>query len=79
MSLVNGAPSCEEKADTRPVFAETLNAYLVDVDEDVDDAEDRRGTAADEPVDRRERGVAQLSHVVRVAAFANVQAEQGQR
>ena len=59
----------------------------------MDEAEDRRGTAADEPVDRREpvdeaedrlgtaavRGVAQISHVVRVAAFANVQAEQGQR
>ena len=49
--------------------------------------EDRRGTAADEPVDEAEdrlgtaavRGVAQISHVVRVGAFANVQAEQGQR
>ena len=93
MSRAKGAPSLLEKADTRPVFAETLNAYLVDVDEDVDDAEDRRGTAADEPVDRREavdeaedrrgtaavRGVAQISHVVRFESFENVQAEQGQR
>ena len=58
-----------------------------------DAAEDRRGTAADEPVDRREavdeaedrlgtaavRGVAQISHVVRFESFENVQAEQGQR
>ena len=58
-----------------------------------DAAEDRRGTAADEPVDRREavdeaedrrgtaavRGVAQISHVVRFESLENVQAEQGQR
>ena len=79
MSRANGAPSRDEKADTRPVLAETLNAYLVDVDEDVDEAEDRRGTAAVEDELARARGVAQISHVVRVAAFANVQAEQGQR
>ena len=79
MSRAKGAPSLLEKADTRPVLAETLNAYLVDVDEDVDEAEDRRGTAAVDDELARARGVAQISHVVRVAAFANVQAEQGHR
>ena len=55
--------------------------------------EDRRGTAADEPVDRREavdeaedrlgtaavRGVAQISHVVRFESLEKVQAAQGRR
>ena len=49
--------------------------------------EDRRGTAADEPVDEAEdrlgtaavRGVAQISHVVRFESLEKVQAEQGQR
>ena len=45
----------------------------------MDEAEDRRGTAAVDDELARARGVAQISHVVRVAAFANVQAEQGQR
>ena len=43
----------------------------------MDEAEDRRGTATDEPVDRRERGVAQISHVVRFESLAKVQAAQG--
>jgi len=45
----------------------------------VDEAEDRRGTAAVDDELARTRGVAQISHVVRVAAFAKVHAEQGQR
>ena len=40
--------------------------------EAVDEAEDRRGTAA-------VRGVAQISHVVRFESFEKVQAAQGQR
>ena len=63
----------------RPVFAETLNAYLVDVDEDVDEAEDRLGTAAVEDELARARGVAQISHVVRFESLEKVQAAQGQR
>ena len=45
----------------------------------MDEAEDRRGTAAVDDELARARGVAQISHVVRVAAFAKVHAEQGQR
>ena len=47
--------------------------------EAVDEAEDRRGTAAVEDELARTRGVAQISHVVRFESLAKVQAEQGQR